>query len=307
MTRTALLLMLAACNSDPDFRQGLYGGGDGADWSCEDDAALDMVTIQAGSFMMGSPAEETGRNPDDFEAHEVAIERAHCMGSTELTYDEYTGMGSEVEGGWATLCQGSCPIHSVSWHDVAQFTVALSEQEGLEPCFECGDDEDGYTHCEALYDDDPTACAGYRLPTEAEWEHAARAGSEATFWNGGDLPEGPDYNYTWACEPDLTLTNGELLADLGVFCGVDTKTPHPVAERRVNPWGLYDVVGNVHEWVHDTYDVPPETNQWGVVGLLKGGAFGYCAADNRHAFRMGATRTVHWEYGGARIARTLPE
>jgi sulfatase modifying factor 1 len=298
-------LLASACHRDgPDFAHASPGTDSDA---CASDPYLDLVTIEAGSFMMGSPLDETGRNDGDFEAHEVVIQRDYCMGVTELTHDQYTRLG-EVEGGWTTLCQGDCPIHAVSWYDVAKFTVDLSLEAGLEPCFECweGEANDGTMYCEALYDDDPAACPGYRLPTEAEWEHAARAGSEAAFWNGGDLPEGPDYNYTWVCDPELELTNGELLADLGVFCGVDTETPHPVAQRRVNPWGLYDVVGNVHEWVHDTYDDPPSSNHWGIVGLLKGGAFGYCAADNRAAFRMGATRLVHWDYGGARIARTAP-
>ena len=292
-----------ACRQGPEFRWGRYNDQRAGGFSCED-APVDMVTIAAGSFMMGSPLDETGRSGGDFEAHEVEVEHDLCLGVTELTYDQYTSVGSEVEGGWSTLCQGDCPIHSVSWHDVAQHTVWLSEEDGVEPCFTCGDDEDGYTYCEALYDDDPAACPGYRLPTEAEWEYAARAGSERAFWNDADLPEGHDYNYTWVCEPDLELTNGDLLADIAVFCGVDTERPHPVGHLRVNPWGLYDVVGNVHEWVHDSFEDPPTTNEWGVVGLLKGGAYGYCAGDQRAAFRMGATRTSHWDYGGFRLART---
>jgi formylglycine-generating enzyme required for sulfatase activity len=297
-------LALCACGHDLGWVHGVYDGGG---TTCEQDPALDMVTIPAGTFTMGSPADETGRNDGDFAAHEAAIARPFCTGATEVTYDQFIAWGGQEQPGWPALCRGDCPMHNISWYEAAWVATLLSAAEGLEPCFDCYEGEDGFTWCDPLFDEDPSACAGYRLPTEAEWEYAARAGSTHAFWNEADLPEGYDYTYSPVCDPGLTLTNGDLLADLGVFCGVDSARPHPVAERRANPWGLYDVVGNVHEWVHDAYDDPPQRNHWGVVGLLKGGAFGYSAGDQRAAFRMGATRVVHWDYGGVRFVRTAPE
>jgi len=175
-------------------------------------APKDMVFIQPGTFTMGSPANELDRSPDEGPQTTVTLSRGFWMGKCEVTQREYQAVvGSNPSQFSGDL---SRPVETVSWHDATNYCGLLTQREraaGLIPMdFE------------------------YRLPTEAEWEYACRAGTTTRFSYGED----PGYTnlnkYAWY------LDNG----------GGAT---HPVGQRLLNTWGLYDMHGNVWEWCQDRY------------------------------------------------------
>ena len=180
--------------------------------------------IPAGEFQMGSPDSDPLRDADEQPQHRVRISRGFWMMETEVTQRQWkVWMGANPA--YFKNCGDRCPVDSVRWDEAALFANKLSEREGRESCFVCKGGGDSL-RCEGKGNKttDYVRCKGWRLPTEAEWEYAARAGKTA-----------PRY--------------GELNK---VAC-YDGKT-HPVGKKEPNTWGLYDVFGNVWEWVYDKYD-----------------------------------------------------
>jgi len=161
---------------------------------------MKLNLIPPGEFTMGSPASETGRDNDETQ-HSVKITQPFYLSAYEVTQAHYV----QVMGGNPSRSKGAKkPIDTVSWNDAVEFCRTLSDQEGEK----------------------------YRLPTEAEWEHACRAGT-TTFYSFGDnvfqLPQ-----YAW-----YKATSGNRT--------------HAVAQKLPNPWGLYDMHGNIWEWCQDWY------------------------------------------------------
>jgi formylglycine-generating enzyme required for sulfatase activity len=206
-----------------------------------------MAVIPAGWFEMGSAAGQ----PDEAPVHKVWID-SFLMDTTEVTQDQYTALmvvnPSHFKG-------GSMPVEQIAWAKAAVFCNKRSEAEGLEPC----------------YDEETAACNfsanGYRLPTEAEWEYACRAGT------------GP----------------GESSLKEAAWFGENAaKTTHRVAEKKPNPWGLYDMLGNVAEWCNDAYgehyyesspDRNPRGPDAGKLYVLRGGAWNSRAEGCRPTYR----------------------
>lgn len=250
-----------------------------------------LVRILPGNFKMGS-----AQNPDE-KLHPVEITSAFLISATEVTQAQYhavTGVSpvSARLSGLERRCRdrglgGEHPVFCVSWLEAVHFCNRLSTIEGLPLAYKIeGEEVQWLQHS-----------AGYRLPTEAEWEYAARAGSSARYWFGEES----------ACLTEVAWFGG---MDSGTSGG----TSHPVAQKQPNPWGLYDVSGNVWEWVWDYYDeYPPQAvdpvgplappNPGNPVRVWRGGSWLTGPDQCRHAFRLSEHPRNWYADLGFRIAR----
>jgi len=176
---------------------------------------MTFVYISQGSFMMGSPTDELGRWDNEIQ-HQVTLTKGYFMQTTEVTQGQWKAvMGSNPS--YFQNCGNDCPVEQVSWNDVQEFIELLNQKESTNK---------------------------YRLPTEAEWEYAARAGSSSAFANGNISEKYCDY------DPNLDA--------MGWYCGNAERKTHLVAQKQPNAWGLYDMHGNVWEWCHDWYGSYPD-------------------------------------------------
>ena len=249
------------------------------DVSKDCDACPEMVVVPAGSFTMGSPPGEEGRADDEGPQHRVTIPRAFAVGKFEVTFAEWDacvaaggcdGYRPEDEG-WG---RGKRPAIDVSWKDTKASIEWLSRRTG----------------------------ETYRLPSEAEWEYAARAGTTTPFHFGATIgPDQANYdgNYAYA----------------GGAKGVYRKKTVAVGSFPANAFGLHDVHGNVWEWVEDCWrgdykGAAADGGAWTTGGecgqrVLRGGGWSSKPGSARSAFR-GRSTSVNRDSGyGFRVARTL--
>ena len=218
-----------------------------------DNSGLGMafVRIPAGTFTMGSPDAETGSYDRERPQHEVTLSQDFYIMTTEVTQAQWVEvMGSNPS--YFDSCGGDCPVERVSWNDIQDFITALNALDGRT----------------------------YRLPTEAEWEYAARAGTTTAFYNGDITQEGYD-----PIDPNLDA--------IGWYRGNSGSTTHLVAQKLPNAWGLFDMSGNVWEWVQDWYGNYPENAVTDPVGpetasyrVARGGSWNdsarYCRSAHRN-------------------------
>jgi len=203
---------------------------------------MEMVLIPPGQFEMGSPTSETDRDDDEV-SHTVRITRPFLLGIHEVTQAEYKAVVGENPSYFSAGGDGSSavqdqktdrfPVESVSWLDAVKFCNALSKREGKRLVYSI----QGENGSQTTVDEDAN---GYRLPTEAEWEYACRAGTTSPFHFG------------------KTLNGREANVDGNYPYGTSTKGPYLDRSTRVgsfgaNGFGLYDMHGNVWEWCWDWY------------------------------------------------------
>ena len=266
---------------------------------------LEFVRLDAGSFTMGSHEAEPGRNDDEL-AHQVTLTRAFHIGATEVTQAAFRAlMGYDNSNN--PECK-RCPVDEVSWNEAAYFANLMSDCRDLQRCYVCsGELPDADCKLKEAFDS-PYDCRGFRLPTEAEWEYAARAGTSASFSNGGDLNDGNED----MCEGNLPLDDGSLVDSFAWYCGNATTT-QPVGEKLPNAWGLYDMHGSVWEWCEDIYIDYPEGPVTDPVGydpqprlVKRGGSWDTQARILRSANRLWQRQDYRDDTVGFRLVRTAP-
>jgi formylglycine-generating enzyme required for sulfatase activity len=226
---------------------------------------MSFVLIPAGSFTMGSPTSEPGRY-DNEQQHRVTISKHFYLQTTEVTQKQWKQvMGSNPSS--FKDCGDDCPVDSVSWNDAQEFIQKLNQME---------------------------SGAKYRLPTEAEWEYACRAGSKGRFYFGDE--EAKLGEYAW-------------------YGGNSGGKTHPVGKKKPNDWGLYDMYGNVFEWVEDDYHesytgVLYDERAWidsprGSYRVIRGGGWSLDARYCRSATRLRSRPDIRDYDLGFRLSRSV--
>jgi tetratricopeptide (TPR) repeat protein len=214
-----------------------------------------MVVIPAGSFDMGT---KSGGYDDEIPLHRVTFQHTFAMGRTEVTQGLWKSiMGSNPSAN--SKCGDYCPVEQVSWNDVQDFIKKLDVKTGKQ----------------------------YRLPTEAEWEYACRAGAQQTF-----------------CGSD----------EWNSVAWFEENSSHPVAEKLPNTWGMYDMNGNVWEWIadpyHDSYNgAPTDGSMWNgdaSIHVVRGGSWYSAARYGRASIRGRYAPDARYNDGGFRLVRSLP-
>jgi len=245
------------------FSDPLRDGGEGPE----------LVVIRAGSFRMGSNDGDSDEKPP----HEVTISQAFALGRTEVTFEEYdrfcaaTGRSKPADEGWG---RGTRPVINVSWEDAQAYARWLSEQTG----------------------------ETYRLPSEAEWEYAARAGTTTAYW--------------WGDQASREYANYGTDAGLGGFAQRRDRWEYtaPVGPFQTNDFGLHDMHGNVWEWVEDCWNdsyqgAPTDGSAWKQGEcqrrVLRGGSWSNYPRYLRSANRVRVNSGLRSIYYGFRVARTL--
>ena len=232
----------------------------------------EMVVVPAGSFMMGSPPSEKDRDKTEGPQHRVTISRAFAVGKYEVTFAEWEAC--VADGGCngyrpadSGLGRGDRPVINVNWNDARAFVDWLSKQTGQE----------------------------YRLPSETEWEYAARASTTARYWWGDDVGSN-----NANCD--------------GCVSEWDSKGTAPVGRFDANKFSLHDTAGNVREWVEDCWNrsyegAPRDGRAWSSgqcqSRVLRGGSWYGYPRYLRSAYRSGDHSGYRNDNAGFRVARTL--
>ncbi|MEM9665212.1 MAG: formylglycine-generating enzyme family protein [Bacteroidota bacterium] len=232
-----------------------------------DPSTIEFVRIPAGTFRMGD-IQGVGFN-DERPIREVTIREEFYLGVYEVTQDQWAAVMGADPGRFID-CGRNCPVEGVSWQDIQMFIDSLNTQ-------------------------DPVGNR-YRLPTEAEWEYAARAGTETLYGWGNEAP---------VCQAGAS--NGANFGDC-----TDEGTV-PVGTYAANAWGLYDMHGNVWEWVQDWYGpyqgeavTDPEGARSGSFRILRGGAWYNGASGLRSANRLDFGPDKRFDFIGFRLVRMAP-
>ncbi|MDR0380258.1 MAG: formylglycine-generating enzyme family protein [Candidatus Accumulibacter sp.] len=223
---------------------------------------MEFVLISAGSFVMGSDKSSVNAPDKETPQRQVHISQPFYLGKFEVTQTQWMA----VMGDDPSKFEGpDNPVEQVSWYDAQEFIERLNQMEETDK---------------------------YRLPTEAEWEYAARAGTTSVYFFGSDVDELD--RYAWYRD------------------NADEKT-YPVGQKKPNPWGLYDMYGNVYEWVEDWFGYYPSTPETdpkgpssGLSRVLRSGSWYNGAGSLRSSFRTSLAPDIRYGTYGFRVALSYP-
>ena len=257
------------------------------------DIADDLVLIGGGTYQMGSPESEMQRETDEVQ-HEVTVSNFY-IGKYEVTQEQY----EEVMGENPSNFEGvNLPVENVTWYDAIEYCNRLSEIEGLTPVYTVDGENVSWDR----------SANGYRLPTEAEWEYTARAGTTTPFNTETSISdEEANYygHYPYGIEENY-FSQDNLETEPGQY----RQTTVEVNSFSPNNWGLYNIHGNVAEWCFDyygEYDLENNDNPSGpTTGTLRvnrGGGWNDYAKHLRSAYRASTTPDQRMNNIGFRIAR----
>ena len=214
----------------------------------EPNTRMVLVAIEPGSFVMGSPASEAGRNADE-QLHRVTLSRRVYMGRYEVTQTEWQAVMGANPSRFSTCAR--CPVEQVNFYDVDDFLTRLTAR---------------------------STAMRYRLPTEAEWEYACRAGTTTAYAFGDRLT---------IQDANVNTTPAEQATP-----GIGASRARQVGSFPPNAWGLHDMHGNVWEWTNDFYgpfneraEVHPRGPEVGTTRVIRGGSWYFDAGSARCALR----------------------
>lgn len=234
-----------------------------------------FILVEGGTFSMGSPDSEAWRSDDETQ-HTVTVSDFY-MSAFEVTQAEYQAV---IGSNPSAFSGEELPVETVSWLDAIAYCNARSELEGLEPAYTIEGQTVTWNR----------SANGYRLPTEAEWEYACRAGTQTPF-NTETSISADESNY-WGHYPYLIEDNYFNQSNLETRPGVYRETTVAVGSFQPNAWGFYDMHGNVGEWVWDYYGDYPTQAQTdpvgpdsGVLRVNRGGGWNDFAKNLRSAYR----------------------
>ena len=235
----------------------------------------DLLLIPGGEFLMGSPEEEPWRSDDETQ-HRVTVSSFY-MSAYEVTQEEYETLMGENP---STFPGSENPVEGITWYDAIAYCNARSAAEGLMPAYTIEGQRVTWDR----------SADGYRLPTEAEWEYACRAGTETPFHTETSISV-EEANY-WGHYPYQIEENYFTQENLETRPGIYREQTLPVGSFAPNRWGLYDMHGNVSEWVWDRYGAYDTAETENPVGadsgaqrVYRGGAWNDFAKNLRSAYR----------------------
>ena len=242
---------------------------------------VSFVRIEDGAFMMGSPVSEPGHSDNEIQ-HQVTISSFY-MCKYPVIQEAYRA----IMGNNPSYFKGNnLPVECVSWFDAIKYCNHLSQREGLIPVYTVNGN--------VMWNRNTN---GYRLPTEAEWEYACRAGTTTPFSTGSNITtEQANYNGNYPYNNDIK--------------GKYRKKTTPVGSFAQNSWGLCDMHGNVWEWCWDWYGdyntfdlISPAGTSTGTDRVIRGGSWNNSAAHTRSAYRGSGTPAVRGSLIGFQLVR----
>jgi serine/threonine protein kinase/formylglycine-generating enzyme required for sulfatase activity len=253
------------------------------DWAVNAQGITMVIVRGPQEFSQGSPASEQERDEDE-KQQTVRLSHSFAISAHEITRDQFLQFQPDFDYPASVTPSGDCPIGYVSWIEAVKFCRWLSEKEGIpekEMCYPSLDKIDR----DVQLPDDWQRRIGYRLPTEAEWECACRAGTTTARFFG---------------------ESGDRL-DRYAFYGANSQDHlWPVGSLRPNPWGMFDVYGNVMEWCQDkALGFEPDSAERESNRVMRGGTYRLIKRENRSAKRFDYPPIVHYSFLGLRVARSI--